>query len=93
MQRPEARLGQPIATLGAKRFHRLVARAGVPRIRFHDLRHVSATLDLAAGTPITDVSKRLGHATVSMTLNVYGYSMPDQQKASAARRGEALSGK
>jgi hypothetical protein len=43
-QRPQDRIGQPIATLGGVRFHRLIVKAGVKRIRFHGCRHCVATL-------------------------------------------------
>ena len=49
----------------------LLARAGVPRVRFHDLRHTAATLMLEQGTHPKVVAERLGHATVNVTLNVY----------------------
>lgn len=52
--------------------------------RLHDLRHFHATQLLAAGTPITLVSRRLGHSSVVVTLNVYGHwrPQPDRQAAS-----------
>ena len=46
-------------------FGRLVTRAGVPRIRLHDLRHTHASLALAAGVDIKVVSERLGHSTTT----------------------------
>ena len=51
-------------------------RAGVKRIRFHDLRHTHATLLLAKGANIKAVSARLGHASASFTLDVYGHVLP-----------------
>jgi integrase len=50
-------------------YERLVRTAGVPRIRFHDMRHTSATLLLAEGVHSKIVQERLGHATVSMMLD------------------------
>jgi integrase len=49
-------------------FNKLVARAGVPRRRLHDLRHTHATLLLKAGIPVKVVSERLGHATPGFTM-------------------------
>jgi integrase len=43
---------------------------------FHTFRHTHATELLAAGIPIVDVSRRLGHSKVSVTLDVYGHQMP-----------------
>lgn len=53
-----------------------VRRVDVPTIRLHDLRHTHATLLLEAGVPIKVVSERLGHASVSMTLDVYAHVLP-----------------
>ncbi|HCU96536.1 MAG TPA: hypothetical protein DHU96_28980 [Actinobacteria bacterium] len=53
------------------RFGTLAARAGLPPIRFHDLRHGTATMLLAAGQPIKVISEILGHATSAFTADVY----------------------
>lgn len=60
-------------------YNAIVARANVPRIRLHDMRHTHATLLLAAGTPIKAVSERLGHAKTSITLDTYAHVLPDMQ--------------
>jgi integrase len=71
--------GRPLhADQAANRFARLVKAAGVPTIRFHDLRHTHASLLLARGTPVLDVSRRIGHASAAMTLDVYGHVVPGQ---------------
>jgi integrase len=79
-------LGEPLHpnTL-AYRFNRRIERADVPRIRFHDLRHTSATLMLANGEHPKIVKERLGHSDVSMTLNRYSHVTMDMQKDAAAR--------
>ena len=51
-------------------------RAGLPRIRLHDLRHSYATAALSAGIPAKVVSERLGHANVSITLDTYSHVLP-----------------
>jgi integrase len=51
--------------------------AGIAGLRFHDLRHTHASWLLSAGVPVTAVSRRLGHANVSMTLDVYSHVMPE----------------
>ncbi len=63
-----------------KRFKRLLKDAGLPEIRFHDLRHTAATLMLNNGVPVIVVSCRLGHANPSITLNVYGHLIPQKQQ-------------
>ena len=54
-----------------RRFQRLAEKAGLPRCRFHGLRHAHATGLLEAGVPIEVVSKRLRHADISTTLGLY----------------------
>ena len=70
-------------------FNRLVARAGVPRRRLHDLRHTHATLLLKAGVPVKVVSERLGHATPGFTMATYQHVLPGMQ-AEAARTFASL---
>lgn len=65
------------------RFKRIARSAGLPEIRFHDLRHTAASLMLNNGIPLIVVSRRLGHAQPSITLNVYGHMMPTMQKEAA----------
>jgi integrase len=70
----------------SKLFERhLAAVDGLPRIRLHDLRHTHATLCLAAGIHPKVVSERLGHATVSMTLDTYSHAIPAMQEDAAAK--------
>lgn len=66
-------------------FERQLARVGVPRIRFHDLRHTNATLGLAAGVPTKIMSARLGHATTAFTQDVYMKSTDPLERDAATR--------
>jgi len=68
-----------------KAFKRLQAAAGVPVIRFHDVRHTHATLALQAGVHPKVVSERLGHSTVSITLDTYSHVLPGLQEEAAQR--------
>src|SRR5688572_25272641 len=73
--------GGPIAPRNLiRRFHMLTCRAGVPRIRFHELRHTHATLLLEDGKHSKVVSERLGHASVMITLDTYSHVLPDMQR-------------
>lgn len=64
----------------------------LPRARFHDLRHVHATLLLKAGVPVHVVAARLGHADPSITLRVYAHVIPEQAAEVANRFADLLSG-
>lgn len=67
----------------SKIFEQHVRRAGLPRIRFHDLRHTHATLAFQAGVHPKVVSERLGHADIALTLNVYSHAVPALQETAA----------
>lgn len=64
-------------------FERLHPHAGVPRIRFHDLRHTHATIALRAGVPVKVISERLGHSTPAFTLQQYAHVIPGMQAEAA----------
>jgi integrase len=61
-------------------FRRVVRRAGLPRIRFHDLRHTHATLLLREGVHPKVVQERLGHSQISTTLDTYSHVLPGMQE-------------
>jgi integrase len=65
-------------------------KAAVPRIRFHDLRHTAATLLLSARVNPKVVSEMLGHASVSITLDIYSHVIPDMQQDAAAAMANLL---
>jgi integrase len=67
-------------------FGRLSSR----EFRLHDLRHYHATQLLAAGVPVTTVSKRLGHTSPAVTLNTYGHWLPEQDRGAADIIGRLL---
>jgi len=70
----------------------LLRSAGLPEIRFHDLRHTSATLQLAVGASPKLVAEVLGHKDVGITLERYSHSQPAMQRE-AAERLDALLGR
>src|SRR5450759_2739807 len=65
-------------------FRQAVKKTMLPQIRRHDLRHAHATLALQAGIHPKVVSERLGHATVSITLDTYSHAIPAMQEEAAA---------
>src|SRR5690348_263442 len=73
-------------------FQRLLKRAGLSRIRFHDLRHTCATLMLSARVNPKVVSEMLGHASVAITLDIYSHVLPNMQQDAAAAMGNLLVG-
>ena len=64
-------------------FQEQVAQLGLPRIRLHDLRHTWATLALQAGIHPKIVSERLGHANISITLDIYSHVAPSMHAEAA----------
>ncbi len=71
-------------------FHVLTNRAGLQRIRLHDLRHTFATLMLKSGEPAKIVTERLGHSTAAYTQDAYQEVMPGMQRDAARRFGQRL---
>lgn len=75
-----------------RRLHRIQDRAGVPRIRFHDLRHSFATLSLEQGMDIKTVSHMLGHTDAGFTMNTYMHVTDSMQENVANTMGNLLGG-
>ena len=71
------------------RFHRALARAGLPQLRVHDLRHTAASLLMAKGVHPKVVQEMLGHSTITLTLDTYSHVTPGLQ-ADAAQRMQSL---
>lgn len=72
-------------------FARLVRKHGIG-VRFHDLRHTHASQLLRHGVPVKVVSERLGHATTSITMDIYAHTLPGMQQA-AVEKIDAMLGK
>lgn len=71
--------------------HRVLERAGLPKVRFHDLRHTFATLALQNGVDIKTVSGMLGHYSAGFTLDTYAHVTTASQKEAANTMGSVLS--
>jgi integrase len=78
------------ANLRQNSFKPILKRAGLPSIRLYDLRHTCATLLLLADEPAKVVSERLGHSTVTLTLDTYSHVLPTMQQRAAEKMGKIL---
>lgn len=74
----------------SQRFTTLIRQLGLPRIRLHDLRHTSASLGLAGGESLLEVSRRLGHSSIGITADVYSHVTAETARESADRLARTL---
>ena len=70
--------------------HRVLDRAGLPRIRFHDLRHTFATMALQNGVDVKTLSNILGHFSAGFTLDTYAHVTTSMQQEAANKVGDFL---
>lgn len=75
-----------------KQFQKLLADAGLPYMRFHDLRHSAATILMAMGVPPKVVQEVLGHANISITLGIYSHVLPGMQDDAMGKWDDLLGG-
>lgn len=86
-------LGRPLSgTAVSKAFAAALARLGLPRVRFHDLRHGAASLLLAQGVPLKLVSEQLGHSTIAVTADTYAHLDREQRRQAADALERAIGG-
>lgn len=71
-------------------FKPLLKLAGLPNIRFHDLRHTCATVRFKMGQHPKHVQELLGHATITITLDTYSHVLPDMEDGIGDAIDEAL---
>jgi integrase len=76
--------------LRKRSFKPLLKKAGLPTIRFHDLRHTCATLLLSRNVNPKIVSEMLGHATIAITLDTYSHVLPNMQEGAARALEDTL---
>src|SRR5258706_7034018 len=69
---------------------KLLRKAGLPDIRFHDLRHSTVTLLLSRGVHPKIVQEILGHSEISMTLDTYSHVLPTMQQEAISKLNDAL---
>ena len=73
-------------------FQEALARAKLPHIRFHDLRHSAATFLLSQGFGLEDVKNLLGHSTIVLASNTYGHMLEQRQQEMARGMDAVLGG-
>ena len=61
-------------------FYKCLEKAGLRRVRFHDLRHTFATLLIEQGYPLPYIQQQLGHSSIRMTVDVYGHLAPSSSR-------------
>ena len=71
--------------------HRVLKRAGLPKVRFHDLRHTFATLALKSGVDVKTLSGALGHYSAGFTLNTYTHATAQMRQDAADAIGGVIS--
>jgi integrase len=87
--------GKPLHghNLTQRDLRRLCKRAGVPRLTFHQLRHMHATYLALAGVPIRVAQERLGHSSARITQEIYQHTLATQQGQAALDVEAALFGR
>jgi len=84
-------IGTPLdARAVIRRHHAILKAAGIPRLRFHDLRHSAATLLLAQGVSPRYISQMLGHTQVAFTMQTYAHVIKEAQQQSADKMDAIL---
>src|SRR5581483_2486098 len=79
-------IGTPVDERNLRReFQSLLERAGLPKMRLHDLRHTTATLLLGQGVHPRIVMETLGQSQISLTLDTYSHVLPGFQSVAAER--------
>jgi integrase len=75
-----------------EQFKGLLKKAGLPDMRFHDLRHSAASMLLGIGVHPKVVQELLGHSQIAMTMDIYSHVLPTKQKEAVSRLNGVLGG-
>ena len=86
--------GNPIDTNNMIKRHFLPAlkKAGIPKIRFHDLRHTYASRLIAQGENPKYIQHQMGHSSIRTTFDIYGHLMKDENQQAAMKLGISIFG-
>lgn len=86
-----SKVGTPLdARRVLSKFQSLLAAAGLPRLRLHDLRHSAVAILIAQGVHPRAISELLGHCSVAFTMQVYGHLMEETKRETADKTEAAL---
>ena len=69
---------------------KLLAKAELPKCRFHDLRHLCASIMLLQGINVKVAQERLGHKDINTTMNIYSHVLPSSAKDAAEKIGQLV---
>lgn len=69
---------------------KLQERTGLPKCRFHDLRHLCASIMLLQGVNVKVAQERLGHKDIATTMNIYSHVLPSSAKEAAEKIGQLV---
>ena len=84
-------MGRPLTSFHvSRRFNKLLNHAGLPNMRYHDLRHGAASIIVAQGVPARTAMEILGHAQISTTMNIYTHIAPELQREATEKVTEAM---
>ena len=84
--------GKPFPPISVNHgFQRIIRKAGLERIRLHDLRHSHATLMMKQGVNPKIVQERLGHSSIAVTMDIYSHVVPGMQEAAALAFDQGMS--
>ena len=84
--------GKPMSSLNMynRKFLPALKEAGIKKIRFHDLRHTYASIQIDLGANPKYIQSQMGHASINVTMDTYGHLMKDVNKEAASRLGNAI---
>ena len=89
-----SRVGTPYEPHGLHDdFKRILAKAELPDVRFHDLRHSAASLMLAHGIPLRSIQDILGHSSITLTANLYAHVGEQLRREAADAMDAVLAGR
>lgn len=87
----QTHIGTPVSPRNLSReYYKIIDKLSIPKIRFHDLRHTHATLLLKKGVHAKIVQERLGHSSITITLDTYSHVLPGLQEAALKSLGGTL---